>query len=511
MGLIIKIAWRNIFRHKGKSLVIGLILFLGALFMTVGNGVISGMDRGMQKNIIEGFSGDCVIISDKQESDNVFLDFMGKSVEQINNYKSLDTVLRSVPSVSKWLPIGKNFGMVLNEEGGAADGAFVLGVDIARYREFFGENLKVVEGRLLNDRERGVLVPTGWRSQTVDYYNIMYAVAGVPVDTSSFSAEGKKHLGEVIYKNSIVYMGLNTDNSTTDVRATIRGIVKYRSLNTIWGNFPIMDIESFRECMGYFAAQAKPDSIKKENQDLLASADVSLNDMFGSDNMISTTKVDKTAILKAGSLVVAADTVSSMADLDDGAYNLILVRLAPNQPLEKTVTALDKSLKDKKLGLRAITWKKAVGTIGSMAILIKSALFVFVMLLFFVAIIIIINTLSMAALERTTEIGMMRAVGARKGFISYMFLAETALLSFFFGGIGIVTGAGVVWFLRFLHLSTDNDMLQLLYGGDTFSPFLSGPDIAMAVVQLALVTFIAVIYPLQVARKITPLEAVSRD
>ena len=54
------------------------------------------------------------------------------------------------------------------------------------------------------------------------------------------------------------------------------------------------------------------------------------------------------------------------------------------------------------------------------------------------AIIIIVNTLSMAAIERTSEIGMMRAVGARKGFIRLMFLGETAALSAIFGGAGIV-------------------------------------------------------------------------
>ena len=71
MRLIIKIAWRNILRHKGKSIVIGIILFLGSLIMTFGNGVISGMERGLEKNIVQGFTGDIVIISDRQESDNV--------------------------------------------------------------------------------------------------------------------------------------------------------------------------------------------------------------------------------------------------------------------------------------------------------------------------------------------------------------------------------------------------------------------------------------------------------
>ena len=63
MKLIFTIAWRNILRHKGKSLVIGIILFTGAFLMTVGNGVISGMAAGIEKNIINGFMGDIVLMS----------------------------------------------------------------------------------------------------------------------------------------------------------------------------------------------------------------------------------------------------------------------------------------------------------------------------------------------------------------------------------------------------------------------------------------------------------------
>ena len=118
MRLILTIAWRNIFRHRGKSLIIGAILFMGAFLMTVGNGVISGMDAGLQKNIVEGFCGDALLVSDKQESDNVFLEFMGKAVAPIKNYKSIDSALGKMPSVEKWLPIGKNFVMALAQLAG---------------------------------------------------------------------------------------------------------------------------------------------------------------------------------------------------------------------------------------------------------------------------------------------------------------------------------------------------------------------------------------------------------
>jgi ABC-type antimicrobial peptide transport system permease subunit len=146
-----------------------------------------------------------------------------------------------------------------------------------------------------------------------------------------------------------------------------------------------------------------------------------------------------------------------------------------------------------------------------MAVLIKGALFVFVSFLFVVAVIIIINTLTMAALERTPELGMMRAIGARKGFIGAMFLAETAMLSLIFGGAGILAGIATVWVLALLKISSDNDMLQLFFGGDVFRPVLSAGDIGLALVQLAFVTLAAVFYPVLMARRMRPLDAVYKE
>jgi ABC-type antimicrobial peptide transport system permease subunit len=54
-------------------------------------------------------------------------------------------------------------------------------------------------------------------------------------------------------------------------------------------------------------------------------------------------------------------------------------------------------------------------------------------------------------------------------------------------------------------------MVQLLYGGDTFRPLLSIIDVALAVIQLVVVTLLAVIYPVRVASNITPLDAISRE
>jgi putative ABC transport system permease protein len=408
--------------------------------------------------------------------------------------------------------MGKNFAMALNEDGGLANSAFVLGVDMRQYRAFFGDNLKLIEGRYLGDNEPGLLVPTGFRKVFGDYYNILFSPEGSKIDTSQLGNGITSRLSELTVKHSAVFMGVNNENSTTDVRVPVRGIVKYRSLNTIWGKFPIMDIESFRECLGYFSARATSAPVKKEDLSLLAKSNDNLDAMFSSDAVVgSQSAKEKAPELAAGSLKVTDTGARPPENLDNGTFNLVLLRIARGRGLDKTVAEINKALAAKNLGVRVISWKKATGMIGSMAALIKTSLFVFVMFLFFVAIIIIVNTLSMAAIERTSEIGMMRAVGARKGFIRLMFLGETAALSAIFGGAGIVAGLIIVNILAALGITTDNDMIQLLYGGDTFRPMLSVIDVALAVVQLIIVTLIAVIYPIRVASGITPLDAISRE
>jgi putative ABC transport system permease protein len=509
MNLIMKIAWRNIMRHRGKSLIIGSILFFGALVMTMGNGVISGMDAGLRETIVNSFTGDIVLISDKQESDNVFLEFMGKAIAPIYNYVDIKKVLGEQPFVERALPAGKNLAMILNDqENGMPGNAFLIGVDFEKYRAMFPGNIKVIEGRLLNNGETGALVPLWACKEFAAYTNIWFMPEGASLDSARLPKEVRPDYRSLVPKTNAVLMGFNEDNSTTDIRLGIKGIIQYKALNSLWGRFVIVDIESYRRCLGYFAAADKVEMSAAE-QKLFSMDGGTMDALFTADAVM--VENARAPAAKAKPVEQGVLTNAKKVDLDAGAYNLVFVLLKKGEDQSKAITKLNAVFKEKKLGVRAVSWKKALGPVGSMAGLIWWALVGFVILLFFVAIIIIVNTLSMAALERTTEIGMMRAVGAKKGFISYMFLAETAMLSFVFGGAGIVTGIAGVNILAMFHFTSTNDMVQLLFGGDTFQPQLSLLYLFITVALLALVTVIAVLYPLYVARSITPLDAVQRD
>jgi ABC-type lipoprotein release transport system permease subunit len=479
--------------------------------MTIGNGIISGMDKGLKETIINSFTGDIVIVSEKQESDNVFMEFMGKAVAPIFNYKDIKNILSNQPIIEKFLPAGKNLAMVLNEEEyGMPGNAFLIGIDFEQYSKMFPNNIKVIEGNYPKKGEAGVLITSGARKDFAYLTNIWFLPKQTHIDSSKLPKELKIDYKNLIPKNDMVLMGYNEDNTTTDIRVPISGVIEFKALNSLWGQFVLIDIESYRKCLGYFTMAEKTE-LSEEEKKFFTLDNKSLDEIFNNELIVNRLNNNlKSNCLHYISLKEKSNTHSEN-DIESGAYNLILVLLKKNENPNKAVLMLNEIFKKQNLGVRAILWKKALGTIGGITTIIKASLFLFVMFLFFVAIIIIINTLSMTIIERTQEIGMMRAIGARKGLISFMLLTETAILAFVSGGMGIVCGTIVVKLLSFLNITSTNDAIQLLFGGDKFCPVLSVEDIFITILQLFFVTILAVVYPVLIAQKITPLNAIARE
>ncbi len=507
MRLALTIAARNLLRHKGKSFVIGAILFVGSLIMTMGNAVISGMNRGLSENIVERFTGHIVVISDAQENPNILFTPMGKDIALIKDFEKVRGVLTNEGYIASFLPAARGFSFVLTEEGDL-DFAMLLGVDFPEYNKMFRENVKLVEGKLLEKNDRGMLMSQGRRTRFFNDQNIWVKPIGFPLVDTNFSDEAKKYREKMIVKDSLVLMGASGESTAFDVRADIKGIVRYEFLDDYWKFFNILDIETFRECFQWVTGTDTAVNLKADTQRLMEKTD-NLDALFNDNTVVSggAGKAELAASLKQ----LKRKTEIQKPQTDAGAYNVVFVKLKPGENIDSRAQSLNAAFKAAAAPAQAATWQKAIGQLGDMAGIIRGALMGFVFFIFFVAIIIIMNTLSMAALERTAELGMMRAVGAQKSFVTRMFFIETACLAVVFGGLGIAVGAAAVPVAKAMRITAENNILQLLFGGKTFAPYLSAGDIAFGIFELVLVTVIASVYPILVSRRITPLDAISRD
>jgi putative ABC transport system permease protein len=107
----------------------------------------------------------------------------------------------------------------------------------------------------------------------------------------------------------------------------------------------------------------------------------------------------------------------------------------------------------------------------------------------------IMNIMLATVLERTREIGIRRAIGARRGDIMRQFLIEAFTISLLGGLIGIVVGFGLAWAIS-------------VGSGWPFAWSVAAPVIAVSVCTLVGVGF--GLYPAIRAARLDPIEALNR-
>jgi ABC-type lipoprotein release transport system permease subunit len=523
-----KIAWRNIWRHRGKSLVVGTILFLGALLMTVGNAVIKGANEGIARNLVERFAGHLVLVPAEQKEDSVLAGGM-RNLKILADYPAVKAILADHEMVEAFAPMTRGLAMILNPDGDQRE-IFVFGINFDEYQRTFLNNLKPLEGQLLEGGRKGLIITQRTRERIFDRQKFWVVPKGLTAketvlyrDPARFKeatvdnpetvakAQARATAGDLKTVDELIVMGFGSNAFGRDIIVPVTGIFQFESLHHLWQDMSFMDIESFREAFGYISAAAGEVNLSAEETALLDTDTAAMDDLFGASDSVETSS-EAMVEYDLDLLKAPTETSTEMIDIDQGVYNYVAVKLNVQTSISAAQAELQQALDDAGLPVRVVIWEDAVGAIAQFAAMGQAVLSVFVLFIFFVAIIVIMNTLSMAALERVTEIGMMRAIGARKGFIGRMFAMETASLSFLFGGLGILLGAGVSLVLAAMKIPvTQNEMLSLLFGSDTFKPVVSGGDLVSGVVQLAVVTLLAVLYPLIIARKISPLEAIARD
>lgn len=178
-------------------------------------------------------------------------------------------------------------------------------------------------------------------------------------------------------------------------------------------------------------------------------------------------------------------------------FNSVKIKTKKRENMDEVRKAVDG------MGFPTTSVKDTVDQINMYFGYIKAVLGGFGLVAMLVAAIGIFNTLTISLLERTHEIGIMKAIGGRDRDVSRIFTTEASLIGLIGGLTGVFTG----WFSGFL-LNTLVNFVATNVGGQASKLFSTPLWFSASVVGFAFsVSTFAGIWPARRAAKLDPLEA----
>jgi putative ABC transport system permease protein len=496
-GVLIKIAFRNLKEHKTKTLIIGILIALGIAILVVGNSFTDTIKTGIEKNYIQNYTGNLFIASSKIEDPSLIIsnELFESTPKILPDFSAIQEYVETLPEVSG--TSGQINGVALGKWNDVGESFMILfGVDSTSYQNLFPTGIKLTEGSFLSEGESGIVL-----SKTV-------------ADMFTQSAGKDIQVGD-----SILLSSMNNVSGTKIREVTVKGIHDYGDASFDLSYVCFIDQETLRILNGMVLNTADSLDLTGEESSSLGSLDE--DSLFGSslggdDAFLVSDVVDTGTGFRdsdSGDWTDVLGDTSQRAFLnetDPNAWNYLLVKITDQNKADKVVNELNTYFKDNNIDAKAWNWLDGAGMSAKLADTLSIVFNVLLFIIAIVAVIVIMNTLVISVSERYGEIGTMRAIGAKKSFVRQMISLETLMITLVFGVVGVILGVIVVFVLRGVGIHATNQFMQILLGGDVFRPVVSTQAIFVSLITVSVVGLIASLYPVAVALKVSPLEAMNK-
>jgi putative ABC transport system permease protein len=490
MPVLIRIAFRNLLEHKAKSLIIGVLLAIGVVILIVGNAFMDTAAQGVKDTFIGNYTGDVFVAAKAKTPVSLFgaSSFGDRETTQTLPYfDRVQEKLASTPGVAGVTSQVTGFAMASikgapeNLDADAAPG-FVLffGIDPSSYYKLF-TNAHAIRGRLLEPGEEGLVVSQA----TVDRL--------------------KKSLGvEPKVGDEILLTGIG--KSGFKIRSVpLVGVVTYKTDSEATDFISYTDVNTARLLMGLTLGNDEDTPVTDEQKSLL---DASGDDLFGGETVVTQSQVSARSLAPKTS---EASAPRKVAQADTGAWYFTMARLKNPAAAPAVIASLNIWFAKEGIDAQAAGWKAAAGPFAQSIDVVRIVFNIAIIIVAIVAVIIMMNTLVISVIERTGEIGTMRALGAKKGFVRRMFLVETLTIAIVFGLIGTALAFGVVGIIDLAHITSNNAFLKILFAGSVLHPSISLGAVILSLVLVSLVAVAAHLYPVSLALKIQPVRAMQSE
>ncbi len=212
---------------------------------------------------------------------------------------------------------------------------------------------------------------------------------------------------------------------------------------------------------------------------------------------------------------VLRDKLNSIIGYQSTDVNEIAVGANDLQLINEVDRAANKAfageIKNKIIDLQS--WGQIQPTLKIMSQTMEMFSFIFVAIILLALAFGIVNTMLMAVMERTREIGMLMSVGMNKGKVFRMIMLETFFLAISGGIFGLLASAAVIHWtaINGINLSSVSEGLNALGYSSRIFPEASLYFYLVTAIMVVIMALISAIYPASRALKLNPATAVRGD
>jgi len=490
-NVLLKIAVRNLLEHKTKSLIIGMLIMIGITILVVGNSFIDTASKGIEDNYISNYTGNIIITSSEMEVPSLTMPMMSGDMEAatpiIPQYNEIKEYIESLPQVHSASEQIDGLASIKWEDKGEGF-SILFGVEPESYMGSFPDGITILEGRFLQAGEPGIILSKEVAQSLSDSAN-----------------------EEIKPGDNVLITAMNGTSGTKIRELTIYGIHELTGSSPELEMVSYVDPENMRILNGITLNTLEKVDLSSEEEALMGSVDE--DDLFGSDDdslFSDASNDEKDFAIDDWDSILGDTSIRDFYNVTNpDGWHFMMVRLNNIKDTDKTIAKLNSYFEEQEIEAKAWDWIDGAGMSAQLANTMKIAFNILILIVAVVAVIIIMNTLVISVTERIGEIGTMRAIGARKGFVRMMITWETIIISAFFGLLGIALGAIIVGIMGAIGFTATNMFMQVLLGGTVFRPVLSLTAMGSSLLVITLVGIIASLYPVSVALKISPVTAMS--
>ena len=504
---IIKLALRNLKEHKSKTLIIALFILFGVAIVVMGNSFLESINRGLEKDFRANITGDLAIsaIPEKGTTIDLFgvntVNITGEipQIPALVDLEKIEEILAETDGIKKesklisaQVMLSKDsemdFSVLQDEDTDMSVMDLPISMLFAGEDKSFWElfpDLKMVEGTYPTPGSNEIIVDTRVVEGFLKTWKKPLEVGDEVLIAS---------MGGVLREGKVVgiFKPANEYSAMFQTVYCEPGLARSFAELTYANSF----------------SQELPDSVD------LSISELSEDDFFGDDDLFGDISDDDSILGSTSDFdSILGDTTlrDELNQTDDGAWQFVLAKLENPKADKKLVAELNKRFKEEGINAQAMDWKKAAysysGTVEGIGFIFNLLIIILAVVVF----IIIMNTMVVSVIERTSEIGTMRAIGAEKKFVKKLFYSEAIILTSLSAFAGIVFAFICMSIFNAFNIAITNSIAKMILGGGLlhFSPT---PKIIITTILVALIgSVISNRYPVKSALRITPIKALSKE